>query len=309
MADGAGGWALCNAYGLPKATLDLNGNENVTNNGQRFEIGIVKGEGKLHGVWNAGLKDAGSQNTWVLGTLNKNFTLDAKISGNSMLEKTGTGKMNVTSACDHSGGTQIKSGELCINRNNTSVAALGTGDIYVTKGAMLSGKGVVGGNVIISSGATLRPGVSPTSILGALYLKGKDITINRGATLLFCAKTASLYTRIKDVGTLQIKGTLVVNVTDDASFDIGDEITLWDAEELVLGKDVTYQLATPGEGLAWDTSKITKGILTIISDATSITAPRQSESGHTFYDLSGKKVHEPFRGITISKKKKILKTF
>ena len=55
---------------------------------------------------------------------------------------------------------------------------LGTGALTVAKGATLSGKGVLtNSTTTISSGATLRSGITETNALGNLQFSGKNLTV------------------------------------------------------------------------------------------------------------------------------------
>lgn len=308
MHTSTAGWSICNGYGLPKATLDLNGCTNVTNNGQRFEIGILKGSGKLHGVWDAGIKSVGTANTWALGTLDKDFTLQAVISGNSILEKVGTGKMTVTSACDHTGGTKVLGGEVCLNRSTNTVAALGTGNVTVSSGALLSGKGLPGGNITVLEGGVLRPGTTETATTGTLAMGGKSITINKGG-MLRIYRTESKGAKLSGIATLTLKGTLELTLPEDVAFTEGDEVELWSANSTVIDADATLQLASPGRGLCWNTNRLTEGILEVASDPTAIEGVQATVSdGGNVYDLSGRRSSGGVRNtIYIKNAKKYIK--
>lgn len=299
MADGASGWSICNNYGLPKATLDLNGCNCVTNNGQRFVIGVVKGTGKLKGVWAAGGTTAGSANTWAIGALNTNFNMQANICDNSVLEKVGTGKMTITTLNDFTGGTKVSAGELCISNSSTTSPVLGSGNVTVAGGATLSGKGVVGGITNIQKGALLRPGTTATTTNAVMYFAGKNLTLAATARLeLGIAKAANETstggTCIADINRLTMNGTVSLRLSEGIDWQVGDSIVLWKATSCT-GTPVLENYVVDSErGLYWDDSQLQQGILKVTDTVpTAIAAPmthgQQAESA-AVYDLSGRKV-------------------
>ena len=75
--------------------------------------------------------------------------------------------------------------------------------------------------------------------------------------------TGSFYTKLEDIATLTVKGTLKVNLRDGIAFKEGDELQLWEAEKTTLAFDAVCDIDSIGGGLTWDTSDFKSGILRV----------------------------------------------
>ena len=72
-----------------------------------------------------------------------------------------------------------------------------------------------------------------------------------------------MYTKLTGISNLTLRGTLKVLVNENISLSAGDEIKLWDANSTTIGGTVESDVASPGNGLEWDTSSIEDGILRV----------------------------------------------
>ena len=141
---------------------------------------------------------------------------------------------------------------------------LGTGVLTVSSGATLSGQGKLSNSTVnVSRGAVLRPGVSENSITGEIDFSSKRVSLSAGSTLQFYINSKTMYTKLTGISNLTLRGTLKVLVNENISLSAGDEIKLWDANSTTIGGTVEYDLASPGNGLEWDTSSIEDGILRV----------------------------------------------
>lgn len=86
--------------------------------------------------------------TWIFnppGSLVRSYHL-ASTGG---LTKTGTGTMTLTGTTSGTGGILVESGRLVIDGNHSAA----TGDVIVRSGAVFGGHGILGGNLVLESGA------------------------------------------------------------------------------------------------------------------------------------------------------------
>lgn len=256
------GLTLNNSYGLPKATLNLSSGASVTNTGKEFTIGKVTGNGTLGELPPFG---GSGVNTWKVGSLDEDFTFSASVVGNgTRFEKVGTGMMRVNSYSDFTGDCNISEGTVCLTKSNATSPMLGTGVLTVASGTMLCGQGKLSNSSVnVSRNGVLRPGVSETAITGEIDFTSKNVSLSAGSTLQFYINSKLMYTKLTNINNLVLRGTLKVLVNENAGLVAGDEIQLWDAGSTTVAGTVEYDLASPGEGLAWDTSSVEDGILRV----------------------------------------------
>ena len=270
--------------GMPNGTLNLAEGCAVSNTAKAFAIGKLTGKGQLlqpvaNWVNNNGIS---GNNTWNVGNsweTGGDFTFDGIFSdggsGNRCIfNKVGTCKMTVSGKSTHSGATTVKAGELCIK----SGAQLGTGTLTVQNGATLSGvttaaAPLTNSTVTIAAGATLRVGSTATATTGLMDFGGKNVTLNSGSTMhLGASRPATAFstgcTSLQNIGTLTINAAIELYVPESHTLTVGDSIVIW--------KDVTNVKGTPmltssvinaEQGLYWDTTDLTQGILRVTDQA------------------------------------------
>jgi fibronectin-binding autotransporter adhesin len=179
---------------------------------------------------NAGLLSLGDGGTTgsILGNIVNNsrfainrsniYTLTGTISGSGDVLNTGTGTTILTAANDYTGVTQVSTGMLLVNGNQSAA----TGLTSVASGATLGGIGTIGGDVVVADGATLAPGAGGA---GALTING-GLSLGSGSSLAFEFGRANapgdpLNDAVNVGGDLTLDGTLNVAVTPGGAFDIG----------------------------------------------------------------------------------------
>ncbi len=286
------GLTLDNSYGLPNATLNIPAGVHVSNTAKTYRIGKLTGTGTLGGANSFSSAAPSGSNHWQVGSADGEFTFGGKITGTgTQFTKIGEGTMKVTGASDFTGICTVSKGTLCLNKANATVAMMGTGALVVKSGATLSGQGLLGNSVVrVESGGTLRPGVTETSMSGTIDLGGKNLLAQAGSTVRFFVRTATLHTKLTNVGTLTLQGTLKVDTYEGADLPEGTELCLWTAGTYNTASAPKLELGSPGEGKEWDTSDLDKGILRVVVPTGITSVPADEEVACTVCTLDGVKV-------------------
>lgn len=255
------GLTLDNAFGLPIGTLNIPSGIVVYNSGKTYKIGALTGDGTLGALspWTSS-----GTNTWQVGSMNTDFSFSGKITGyGTAFVKMGTGVMKYSGNSDFTGTCTVLAGELCLNNRNTTKSMLGTGPLIVESGARLTGVGVINNMVTIKNNGLLRPGVTENSISGILNFGKQNVSLSVGSTLQLFIASASMYTQLSDIGILNLKGTIKVNLRSGTTLKAGDEFVLWTAQQYAKTSTPSFDLDTLGPNLEWDTTEISKGILRV----------------------------------------------
>jgi hypothetical protein len=136
-------------------------------------------------------------------------------------------------------------------------------------GQTLAGIGTINGNLVVSPGATISPAGTNTTIgitagsnsVGTLAAQD-DITLS-GTTLIKLDGSGT-----NDVVEAQVEifygGTLSLVNISGAPLAAGNSFPIFDATTYS-GSFTTITPAAPGNGLAWDTSQLSSGIIGVIS--------------------------------------------
>ena len=169
---GSGASILFTNSGGDSARVEVFGNGNIDFSRQGVAnntIGSLEGNGLV--FLGAGTLAIGGNNlnTTFAGTITEQGGVHQ--GGPGSISKTGTGTLTLTTANDYSAGTTIESGSLFVN--NTTGSATGSGPVNVVVGT-LAGAGTITGPLTVgngSSGATLAPGAT-SSTIGTLTVQG-----------------------------------------------------------------------------------------------------------------------------------------
>ena len=260
-----GRFTLNSSSGLAKGKMNVPNGITVQNTGKVYTIGELTGSGKLGGGCTFSNGASVGSNTWKVGALDTDFTFDGSIvDDGTKFEKVGTGTMTMTGTSNFTGTAQITEGTLCLNKSGASSGMLGKGALTVADGAVLCGAGRLDNSTVtISKGGTLRPGVKESSISGSLNMNGGKVVVNNGGTIRFFLGSRTLYTRLTNVGVMSLRGTLKVEIRDGVELDEGTEFQLWTCNSTQTSALTVFELASPGEGLMWDTSDIESGIIRV----------------------------------------------
>lgn len=256
------GLTLDNGYGMPLATLNIPAGVTVTNSGKSYRIGALSGTGSLGAL--PPFASSGA-NTWIVGSSDKSFSFGGTITGaGTAFTKVGTGEMKVTGSSDFTGACTVSAGILCLNNAKATRPMMGSGTLTVKKDGVLAGQGMLGNAVTVETGGMLRPGVKENSMSGTIGFSGQNLSVRSGATVQFCVVSPKLHTALADVGLLNMRGVLKVSVHESATLSEGDEVQLWTAGVYSAQSRPTLELDAPGAGLAWDTSRLSEGILSVV---------------------------------------------
>lgn len=149
-----------------------------------------------------------------------NIVFAGPIGGAGALEQSGSGALTLTGANSYAGTTDVFSGSLYINGDQSGAKGL----TRVASNAALGGTGVIGGDVVLADGAVLNPGALGTAA-GTLTING-DLTLASGTRLDYQFGAANvaggaLNDLVIVAGDLTLDGTLNVTTTAGGSFDVG----------------------------------------------------------------------------------------
>ncbi len=205
------------------------------------------------------------------------------ISGSGNLIVNGTLPLVLTSTNIYTGNTLINAGTLMLSPNPTGgggsissseniiIAANAALDLSqlsdqtfnVVSGQTLQGDGTVNGILVVSPGATVSAGTN--SLNTGLLTVTNGVTL-QGNTLMKlnpAAGTNDVINVIDGAGTVY-GGTLTLANVSAGSYTPGNSFKLFNAATNS-GLFSSILPATPGAGLAWDTTQLASGILSVIS--------------------------------------------
>ena len=286
-------FTLNTSSGMPKGTMNIASNVEVQNSGKTFRIGKLTGSGALGGGCTFSNGTSVGANTWQIGN-DANWGCSVKVTANSNLVKLGTGKITWSGVNTNTGTTTIKEGELCLSTSGK----LGTGKLTIAQGATFSGANSTSKqleNASVEVNGTLRPGSYNGAFSGTLFFGGKNVTLNQSAVYIVgtnkCATaSANGCTALQNIGTLTINGTIRIEPVSSNTLAVGDSIRLW--------SNVTKFVGTPTiegtNGIEWDASRISEGLLFVKSIATGIKpqiADTKTQIGNIF-DLRGRLIRK-----------------
>jgi beta-glucanase (GH16 family) len=222
------------------------------------------------------LNDAGIYSALVLSTAQswniasgRTLVVNTIVSGSGSVALTGRGAVMLGGTNYCTGSTTISNGTLVVNGVMTSpvTAAGGTlsgtgtvaGPVVVNAGT-LSGTETLTGPVLVNAYGTLSPGPS----IGTLTISN-TLTLKPGSfTFMDINKTTGACDKIVGLTSIVFGGTLVINNQAGVLAE-GDSFKLFKAGNYS-GAFNRISPATPGAGLAWDTSALAaKGTLRVLT--------------------------------------------
>ena len=283
-------FTLDNSYGMPKGTLFIPTGVEVQNSGKTYRIGRLGGQGALGGTCSFSNNGGGGINTWTVGD-DTNWSWGGKVTSNANFTKVGEGKITYNGTSDNTGAFTINEGEFCLSNG-----VPGTGRLIVAQDAILSGtnndkKSFANSSITING--TLRPGAQPVSYSGQLYFGQKNVTIGSTGVYEVKAKKCATATdpgctSICDVGTLTINGTIRVTVAETHTLKAGDSIRIFKASALSGTPILDLQ-----PGIVWDDSRISEGLLFIVSVSDGIALPTTvRHNTGDIYDIHGRIIRQ-----------------
>lgn len=303
-----GRFCLNNSYGMPKGAMNIPSGYELQNSGKIYRIGKVTGAGSLGGSCTFSNNSSVGANTWQVGNDESNFTFDGKVVSNALFQKVGSCKMTTKGQWTTTGAVAVNGGELHLSGGST----LGTGTLTVGKDGLLSGVTSAGKSMTNSSvtvNGRLQVGTLATSLTGTMDFGGKSLTFKSGSRLqLGISKCATATSgggcMIKNISTLTLDGVIELYAGNSTDLQVGDSIRLWDGVTTVKGTP-TFEFPA---GYEFDTSRlVTEGLL-VVTMADGIRDIKTDETdGGSYYDVSGRRVDEAYKGVIIRNGKMYLK--
>lgn len=267
-------FAIRNGVGIKNATVYLKSGTaiNGAKNQSTYYLGGLSGDaGSSLSGFNVKAKGEG---TWIVGGANTDETFRGVIDdkdqagshpGKTSIVKDGSGDWRLTGANTYSGTTKVAAGTLIVNGTHS-----GTGAITVNSGATLAGKGTLTGAVTMN---------------GTLMV-GDTLATDKGLTFK---------------GALKLGSNAILQLNDakaEATYTEGDQVRVFTGTATGTFKEIIP--ATPGEGLEWDTTSLSTGILKVVkSSGTTGISEVKSNNASPRYNLNGQRINGQTNGLFI----------
>ena len=278
--------------GFPNTPVTLQGNTRVICWGITDAVKQIGGLSGDAGTYlSSGTKNNRSAKMkWQVGSANTdevfNGVIDNRCSArgynaHTSIEKVGSGDWTLNGKNIYDGTTDVTGGRLIVNGSIASTARMTVGD-----NGTLAGRGSIASPVTVTGTIeAVVSGSAPSPAIDALTFSG----------------------------TLAVNGGTLAIVLDSlqGSLTAGQELKVMALSSPVTGTGFTsIEPLQPAPGLYWDVSRLySEGILAVTATATGISAPHAGSdgAGHPVYDLQGRRVTAPVRGIYISNGSKFVK--
>ena len=204
------------------------------------------------------------------------FQLNGALTGTGGIVKNGASTLTLTAAGTYTGNTVISNGVLAlvgagsIASSSTvdvstgaqlDLSALASPTLALVSGQTLQGAGAVKGSVSTTGSATLAPGEAAA---GTLTVSNN---VSLGGNAVFVVNSTGVSSKLIAGGSIGLGGTLTINNAGPA-FAVGNSFTLLSASTIT-GTFATISPATPGSGLAWNTTGLSTGVLSVVSGVAS----------------------------------------
>lgn len=271
-----------NAYGLPKATLNVPAGVIVSNGGKDFRVGSTAGGGTL-----------GGDGAWMVGGNDNDFNFGLTSTGK--LVKEGTGRMLLLSTGKVKGTLFVNEGTLSF-ATGTSAPVVGS-TLTVNGEAQLKGTGLV--TSVLLNGTSHFAAMSPYSDdRGGVFKTTGVFRMASTATAEFVVsgKSGSRVTGSQvQCGNVLSLGHVAVRLASTYTPAVGDSICLWTCTR-VAQQPTSLTLPDLPEGMAWDSASLTDGSTTgylrIVQSTGIGRLAADGEATVEVYTLAGVKVGE-----------------
>ncbi|MCR4854174.1 MAG: autotransporter-associated beta strand repeat-containing protein [Prevotella sp.] len=287
-----------NSYGLPKGTLNIASGTTFTCSKSNLTLGALTGTGTLNMTGNL-----------ALGGLNENVSFNGEFGNKVNVFKDGTGSWTFTRVVPANEYT-FRNGNIQLNNTKSTTSLFGSATATVQDQAILMGIGTIG-NLRLYNGGVLQPGnYSASRRYGAITSTG-FVRVNDGTklNLIIYSNANNQYARsyLVVAGELQLSGELNVELSNEYTPAVGDEIILWTANTFT-GTPTAINLPQLPEGLCWDTSDLLtkEGKLRVASSVGISSMSADNASGKHIYNARGVRVGHPQQsGVYIVNGKKV----
>lgn len=277
---------LGNTNGMPKATVNVNANARLDNQGKGIRVKKFGGTGALVG-----------SGTWVVDC-DENFSLTTEVGitserkddyggtigvSASHLTKRGTGKMTMTEG-KMNGVLTVEKGTVAFYKFTPAALLNGTNATVAKGEGRLVGQGLLH-SVTLQSGGLLIPCASAVNeVSPGTITVNNTLTANDGATVEFLVSTAKT-SQVKAKNII-MNGTVKVTLVGNRELQVGEELKLWTLSGTFSG---TPKFDLPA-AYTWDTSRISEGVLVVTGIDTGISGPMADADPCNVYDLRGRLV-------------------
>ena len=216
------------------------------------------------------------------------------------LAKSGAGQLTISNAQTYAGNTIVNGGTLALLAPAPAASVLSNSSALVLSnsaaldvsgvaagfvlggGQSLQGSGAVNGNITFASNASLMPG---NSVAGSLVFSNNLILQSGSKTVLNVFHSPLTNDHFSVLGTFTKAGTLTITNSGTA-LAAGDAFQIFSAAGS-LGGYASTNLPVLTPGLAWNTSGLATGALSVISIAPVFLAPLLGSNQITFAGTSG----------------------
>jgi autotransporter-associated beta strand protein len=214
-----------------------------------------------------GTNAAGSPGNCTFKIGGTSLTFSNAITGPGNLIKTGSSPLKLAAANTFTGSLMLSNGTVALlgggSVSSCSTLALGAGTtldvsgrsdktLSLVAGQALQGYGTINGNLTVNAGATAAPG-DPAN-LGTLIATNAVVLL--GTTVMKLNKSSATNDVIGGAASLTYGGTLAVSNLA-GMLTVGDRFRLFGAAKFMPSAFTAISPSTPGQGLVWDTSRLT----------------------------------------------------
>ena len=286
---------LASVLNMQKGTLRLNGDNYVYNNSGTHSIGALEGSNAAASI---------TSGTWNVGYLGTDNTYAGKLASGITVNKYGDGRWTLTGTS--AAPINIYAGTLDVE--NTA-APTTTGTITVRSGATLTGSGQTGA-VVVMNGGTIA--ASKNTILTGSITLTSTLRVNSGGKIRIRGRGNAT----SHIDTYNVAGTVTLS---SPHFLMERLSGAWQPDEelkpftgtgtISLNGTPTFTPERPLDGYLWDCSELqSHGVIRIVADpdADAITdINAYGQSSQTIYDVTGRTVDMPAKGLYIQNGRKI----
>lgn len=191
------------------------------------------------------------------------------------------------------------------NSNSVHLDASARSDSTLTlaAGQTLGGIGTVAGNLVETSGATIAPAGTNTTIgittganqTGGLKATG-NITLN--GTTVIKLNGPGTNDSVNAGGSLTYGGTLSLENISGMPLAAGNSFQIFSAGSGISGNFASITPATPGAGLAWNTSQLSSGLLSVVSTTPPLITSAKVSGGDLIFNGNGGNANGTYYVIT-----------
>ena len=300
-----------NAYkGMPNASIYLKGKARIIywpTNGELYLGGLSGDAGTF--LSGSSKNTAGHTMTWHVGGANTDETFNgvidncasstaSKYDGTTNIIKEGDGIWRLTGTNIYSGYTNINGGKLIVNGKNN-----GKGSAVVNASGILAGRGTIAGAVTVREDGAIQPG--DEGVDGKSLTLASTLVVQGGGIVSIPANQQTCNTLVVN-GNMTLQEGAVLQLADGRFEDaptVGTAFRVMTVKGSLSGQFAEIFPATPGAGLAWDTSELyTTGIIKVVDDTNGIgfVTPYIAPLRVEYYTLAGKRIDVP-KGVCVEK--------